>query len=204
MNAAAMLECARGRPEARLMRPTATDLVLLMRSQPGTHPASLANVVRERIARVDRDLAVHDLATMEERLASTVAGDRFVMALLAAFAAVALALALVGVYGVTSYGVARRTTEIGVRMALGASRRSVLGLVLGQSAQAAVVAVAAGLGLALALGRFLRAMLYETSPDDPPTLAVVAVSVLAVALLAAALPARRATAVDPAAALRHE
>ena len=204
MNAAGMLEWARGRPEARFMRPTATDLVLLMRSQPATHPASLANMVRERIARIDRDLVVHDLATMEERLASTVAGDRFLMALLAAFAAVALTLALVGVYGVTSYGVARRTTEIGVRVALGASRRSVLGLVLGQSARAAVIAVAAGLGLALALGRFLRAMLYETSPDDPPTLAVVAASVLAVALLAAALPAWGATAVDPAAALRHE
>jgi putative ABC transport system permease protein len=204
MNGARMIEWTRAHPSQGSMAPGVTELTVVLRSQPGIRPGDLAGAVRAQVTRFDPNVAVYDVATMEERLASTVAADRFLMVLLAALAAVALGLALVGVYGVTSYGVARRTAEIGVRLALGASRVSVLGLVLGQTARAAVIAVALGVLSSLALGRFVRALLYETSPGDPVTVAGAATLGLAVALLAAFVPARRATTVDPAVTLRHE
>ena len=132
-------------------------------------------------------------------------GDRrFNLWLLGGFAALALALAGVGIHGVTSYAVARRTREIGVRMALGARAPEVLGLVLRQGVVLAVIGLVAGLLGALALRRLVAGMLFGVAPYDPLTLAAVALVLLGVALIASYAPARRAASVDPAVALRCE
>jgi ABC-type antimicrobial peptide transport system permease subunit len=126
------------------------------------------------------------------------------MLLLTVFAAVALALAAVGIFGVISYTVAQRTREIGVRMALGASGGTVLGLMLGRAMRLVALGLALGLALALAVNRSVEGMLYGVDPADPLTLAAVALVLGAVALLACWLPARRATRIDPMVALRYE
>jgi ABC-type antimicrobial peptide transport system permease subunit len=130
-------------------------------------------------------------------LGASIAGPAFVAALLVAFAALALLLATVGIYGVIACGVAQRTSEFGVRMVLGASQRSVLRLVLGQSA----LPIAAGVALVWS-NRLLAALVFQVSPADPATLAVAAVLLSAVALVACWIPARHATRVDPIDALR--
>jgi len=142
--------------------------------------------------------------TMNEVIAGTLAPQRFSMILFDAFAAVALLLASVGLYGVISYLVVQRTQEIGVRLALGAQRRDVLRLVLSQGMKMALGGVALGLLAALGLTRLLAGMLYGVSPTDPATFAVIALSLVAVALLACYIPARRAMKVDPLVALRND
>jgi putative ABC transport system permease protein len=129
---------------------------------------------------------------------------RFNMTLLAAFAALALVLASVGIYGVLSYSVSRRVREIGIRMALGAGRREVMKLVVGEGMATALIGIAAGLAAAVALTRLLASMLYGVRPTDPMTFLASALLLAAVSLLASYIPARRATKVDPMAALRHE
>jgi ABC-type antimicrobial peptide transport system permease subunit len=129
---------------------------------------------------------------------------RFNLILFSIFAATALLLAIAGIYGVLSYSVARRTREMGVRIALGASVGNVLRLILGQAMTTAIVGVLLGLAGAFILMRFLQSMLFQVSATDPLTFAGVALLLLAVALLAAYLPARRATKVDPNVALRYE
>ena len=126
------------------------------------------------------------------------------MMLLGAFAALALALAAVGLYGVISYSVAQRTREIGIRMALGATRRQVLSMVMAQGLRLAVLGLAAGQMLALTLNRTLKGLLVGVSTTDPLTLVVTGVAILMVAALACYTPARRATKVDPMVALRYE
>jgi putative ABC transport system permease protein len=180
----------------------ATDLTLAIRTS--VPPGSLASAVRGRVAAIDPDLAVFDLATMEERLAQTVATERFNMILLGSLAAVALLLAVVGVYGVTDYGVRRRTHEIGVRVALGAAPEQILRMVLLQTARAATLGLLIGGVAAFFLTRFLKALLFGIGVRDPFTLAVAAAIVFFVSLLAGYLPSRRALRVDPALALRHE
>jgi putative ABC transport system permease protein len=145
-----------------------------------------------------------DVMSMEQRLTETLAPRRFQMLLFGAFAAVALALATVGVYGLISHSVSRRTHEIGIRMALGARPRNVLLMVIRQGMSLALVGVAIGLATALALTRVMAGLLFNVKADDPATFAGVSLLLIGVAFLAAYLPARRATKVDPMIALRQE
>jgi putative ABC transport system permease protein len=167
-------------------------------------PAGLISAVRKVVAEVEPNQALYNVMTMEQRLANTTTARRLNTALLGSFAAVALLLAVVGIYGVMSYAVTQRTREIGLRMALGARPGHVLRSVLGQGMR--VVLIGAGIGLvgALALARVLRNLLFEVAPTDPATFVCVTLLLAAVALLACYVPARRAARVDPMVALRCE
>jgi putative ABC transport system permease protein len=167
-------------------------------------PQPLVKTVRGAIESIDKNQPLSDATTMDEVIAGLVAPRRFQMMLLGLFALLALVLAAVGVYGVVSYSCSLRVHEFGVRMALGAERRDLLGLVIRQGARLALIGVFAGLGGALALTRYLSSMLYGIKPADPLTLLAVSLLLAAVALLASYIPARRATNVDPMVALRYE
>ncbi len=169
-------------------------------------PESLSGAVQTEVRKLAPDLPIIDIRTMEEGVHGL--GGLFILRLAASLSAVmgilGLILATVGVYGVVSFNAAQRTREIGIRIALGASRRDVLGAILRQGMQLTVVGMALGLGGALALSRVMRNMLIGVQPGDPDTFAGVSLILLAVALVASYLPARRATRVDPMVALRHE
>jgi putative ABC transport system permease protein len=167
-------------------------------------PLAVAAAVRAAVQAVDKDQPVANVQTMEQVLTSTVAEPRFRTMLLGLFAALALCLAASGIYGVMAFTVAQRTREIGIRMALGAGRREVLRLVLGQGMQMTLGGIAAGVIAAFALTRFMQTLLFGVSATDPLTFAVIAGLLAAVALLACWLPAQRATKVDPLVALRSE
>jgi predicted permease len=167
-------------------------------------PLALVSAVRREVLAMDPDLPIADVQTMETRTAAAMSKTRFSALLLSVFSAIAMVLAALGVYGVMAYGVTQRRREIGVRMALGAQRRDVLGLVVRQGLGVALVGVAAGLAAAFGLTRLLGALLHGVSATDPATFAGVALLLLAVALLASFIPARRAAKVDPMVALRHE
>ncbi len=137
-------------------------------------------------------------------MSASVAGRRFYMLLLTLFAVVAMALAAIGIFGVMSYAVAQQTREIGIRMALGADRDSVIRMVLRQASTVIGIGLVVGLAAAAATGRALAGLLFNLTPTDPMTLGIVAVILAAVALLACYLPARRATRIDPIQALRAE
>ena len=144
------------------------------------------------------------VTTMDQIFSNSVAGQRFNALLLGIFASVALMLAMIGVFGVINYSVARRTHEIGIRIALGAQRGDVFRLVVGQGLLLAVIGVGLGAVGAMALTRLIAGLLYGVSPTDGPTFVIVALIVTVVAGLACYLPARRATRVDPLVALRYE
>jgi putative ABC transport system permease protein len=182
-------------------RPTA-DMDLVLRT--ASDPTSLIPAVKKEIWHMDPDQPIDNIKTMEQLTETDVADRRFVLQLIGAFAAVAILLAGVGIYGVASHWVGRRTQEIGVRMALGAGRRQVVGLVLRQNARGILLGIAVGVAAALAMTRLLAAYLYAVRPTDPVTFAVVGVVEALVALLATWLPARRAAKVDPMVALRYE
>ncbi len=167
-------------------------------------PSSLASALRQAVSEVDPALPVFDLRTMEARLSDSLVGRRFHLLLLGGFAALALLLAGVGIYGVIAYIVTERTREIGIRMALGAQRRNVLSLVVGQGMRLALLGIAIGWAAALALSRVLQTLLFEITPTDPLTFATIPLVLAGVALLACWLPARRAAKVDPMVALRAE
>jgi predicted permease len=167
-------------------------------------PASLANVVRNEIKAVDRNHTVSDVQTLRSRMFEATARDRFATQVLAAFAAVALLLAAIGIYGVLSLAVAQRRRELGIRMALGAERRGVLTMILGQAMAIAAAGGLIGAVAALMAGRALGSMLYGVTAADPVTYVVCAL-VLGTAVLAAAIvPAARATQVHPMIALRSD
>jgi predicted permease len=175
---------------------------IVVRTQ--TAPETLMAAVRQEVRAIDSELQISNMQTIEQIRAKSIAPLRFNLALLGIFAGIALALALVGIYGVMAYLVAQRTHEIGIRMALGASPGQVLKLVVGQGMTLAGVGVMLGLVAALGLTRLMKSLLFGVSATDPLTFIVIAALLIMVALLACWVPARRATRVDPLIALRNE
>jgi putative ABC transport system permease protein len=168
-------------------------------------PLAMLPAILQRLAAIDRDLPLLDVFTLDEIAEHTVGGDRrSALSLLSTFAAVALLLGAVGVYGVISYGVDTRAREIGVRMALGATRGRVVSLVLLQGARMALVGVSAGLVVSVLAGQLLASMLYGVTPTDPTILAIVALTLAAAAVLASWVPARRAARVSVVETLRND
>jgi predicted permease len=178
------------------------NLTLVVRTS--QDPAALAASIRREVRAVDANEPVFSVRTMDAVVASALAERRFTMLLLALFAVTALALSAIGIYGVMAYFVTQRTHEIGIRMALGASRRDVIGMVLGVGVRLAASGVVLGLVGALAITRAIATLLFGVSPRDPGTLIALSVTLTAVALVACYVPARRATRVDPIRALRYE
>jgi putative ABC transport system permease protein len=164
----------------------------------------LLPAIRQVVKQADPNQPVSEVRTMSGIRDLWMAGPRLYMTLVAVFAAIALVLAAIGIYGMISFAVSSRTHEIGIRMALGAHRGSVLGLVIRRGLLLALGGSVLGLAGSLALTRLLSSVLYSVEPHDPATLAVVALALNAVAVLACYLPARRATRVDPLEALRYE
>jgi predicted permease len=167
-------------------------------------PGSILSQARTVVASIDRDLPLIDVRTMKEQIQATMSGERIFAQLASGFGMLALVLACIGIYGIMAYTVARRTGEIGIRMALGAQAVQVLRMVLREASWMALAGVTLGLACALWLARFLSSMLYGLMPWDPLTLTGAAALLLAIALLAAFGPARRASRVDPIRALRHQ
>jgi predicted permease len=186
----------------KLMRLSANGVAVVLRTH--DDPAAIMGSVRRAVSAFDPGAVVYAVETMNEVLASSMAARRLTMMLLAAFATLALALSCIGMYGVLSYLAGERTREIGVRMALGAQRRDIQRLILGQGAKMAFAGVVLGIFLALGLTHLMSSQLFGITPHDPLTFAGVALILLLVALAACYLPARRAMGVDPMVALRHE
>jgi putative ABC transport system permease protein len=200
--------------DAGLSEPNPPQLYMPLRQWPvssmsvvlktATPPASLTEAVRTQVYDVDPNLPVSNVRTLDQILGLSISQPRFYMLLLTMFAGIALVLAAVGIFGVLSYAVSQRTREIGIRMALGAQERSVVGMVVRQAMLLVLSGVAAGLVMAAFVSQALAKMLFSVTPTDPVTFALVAVVLATVALLASYLPARRATRVDPVVALRAE
>jgi putative ABC transport system permease protein len=167
-------------------------------------PKALISLARAKVRELDSELPLSNVNTMEQLVSQSIAQRRFGMFLLASFAALALLLAAIGIYGVISYSVAQRTREIGVRMALGARTVDVLKLVLENGLRLATVGLIIGIVGALFLTRLMTRVLFETRPTDFLTFVIVSAGLLLVAFFACYIPARRATKVDPLVALRYE
>ena len=182
----------------------AENVHVYLRTKNGVAPASIFAAVRNRLAQRNGDLVAFEPETMERVVADSIARQRFTMILFAAFAAVALLLAGIGIYGVLSYVVGQRTNEIGVRMALGARRGDVLRAFLRDGARMTLIGIVLGGIAALALTRLMSSILFEVKPTDPLTFGGVAVLLSLIALLACYIPARRAASLDPMQALRSE
>ncbi|HVE77424.1 MAG TPA: FtsX-like permease family protein, partial [Gemmatimonadaceae bacterium] len=170
----------------------------------GGDPLRYANAVREAIWSVNKDQTITSVETMQGIVGDTVARPRLLATLLLLFGVMGLSLGALGIYGVLAYAVSQRRQEIGVRVALGATPRSVLALVVGQGMTLALVGVAAGLAGALLLTRVMAAVLYDVRTTDPATFATVILVLLATAFVASWLPARRALRIDPVQALRYD
>ena len=168
-------------------------------------PNNLISAVRGRVRELDGTAVVYSLQPMYERVAQQLARSRFVTWLMAVFAAVALGLAMIGIYGVMTHSVAQRTQEIGIRMALGAGRRDVFGMITRQALVLVCAGAGAGLIAALALTRLIKALLFDmVSATDPIVFVGVTALLIFTAMVATWIPVRRATRVDPLVALRYE
>jgi predicted permease len=177
-------------------------MTLVVRS-PGD-PSALAAALRDEVSAVDKDQPLSEIATMEQLFAKAVAPQRFNLMLVGLFAALALTLATVGVYGVIAYSVTQRAQEMGVRLALGASSRDILRLIIGQAMRISLLGVGLGLIAAIGLTRVMTSLLFEVSATDPVVFVGLAILLIGVTLVASYIPARRATKVDPLEALRYE
>ena len=184
-----------------LQEPT-SDMFLVLRT--AGDPAVPLAQVRAAVRELDSSQPVYDAATMEERLWLSIAPQRFSALLVGAFAVLAMILGAIGIYGVLAFSMARRTREIGIRVALGAQRLDLLRTVISEGLQPAMAGTAIGIAAAVGLTRYIASQLHGIKPTDPLTFAVVAILLLLVALLACYIPARRAMRVDPMVALRHE
>ena len=178
------------------------DIVVLLRT--ASDPRPVLSALPSQVLAIDKELPLSDVAMMDDLLAGETAGQRFEAAGVGLFAALALVLAGVGIYGVISYMVSQRTHEIGIRMALGAQRNDVLRMVIRDGMFMAGIGTAAGIGGALALTQLLRSLLFQITPTDPGIYSAVTIILVTVALSACYIPARRATRVDPVVALRYE
>ena len=168
------------------------------------NPSSITKSIREQVSAIDKNLPIYDVSTMDQLLSVSVAQPRLNLTLLVAFAALALLLAAVGVYGVMAFAVAQRTHEFGIRMALGAHPKVVLKQMLVEGAKLAALGLCIGIAASLVLTRLMAGLLFNVKPSDPLTFVVVAAILACVALLACYIPARRAMRVDPMVALRYE
>src|SRR5215510_3663669 len=195
---------AEPQPEAykSQLQETQSSMALVVRT--AVDPKTLIGAVREEVRRLDKDLPPYDVKSMNELIYESLARERFTTVLLAIFAALALTLASVGIYGVMSYSVSQRTQEIGIRMALGAQRRDIFKQVVGQAMRLAGVGVAVGLGSAFVLTRLMETLLYRVSTTDPLVFGMIAFLLSGVSFVASYIPARRATKVDAMVALRYE
>ena len=182
--------------------PTWSTMTFVVRT--AGEPTAFAGAVREALRSVDKTLPTYNLKTMDDVVAIAAAPRRLPMQLLTAFAGVAMFLAMLGIYGVTSYYVTQRTHEIGVRMALGAQMNQILRMVLKQGLILVVLGIVAGAVGSYFATRLLSSLLYQVSATDSVTFMVIAVLLILVALVACYIPARRATKVDPMVALRYE
>jgi putative ABC transport system permease protein len=167
-------------------------------------PATLIAEVRSAVGSVDKDEPIFNISTMNQWRSDSVATPRLTLILLGLFSGLALVLAAIGIYGVISYTVAQRTHEIGIRVALGAQRKDVLRMVLGQGGKIAFAGIAIGLAASFGLTRLMSSLLFSVSASDPLTFVGVAILLILVAMLACYVPARRAMKVDPMVALRYE
>jgi putative ABC transport system permease protein len=166
--------------------------------------SSVAAAIRQAVHAIDKDLPVTDVGSFPDALGQSISRERFRTFLLGSFSAIALVLAAVGIFGLISYSASQRTHEIGIRMALGAQRRDVLHLILGQGAKFALTGLGIGVVLAFLLTRWIASLLYRVSATDPLTFVAVAIVLLGVAMTACYIPARRAMRVDPMVALRYQ
>jgi putative ABC transport system permease protein len=189
---------------AYLERRTSVYEYMTLVARGARDPAALAPSLRRQVRALDANVTISQVLTMEDVVNQINTRPRFSLLLLATFAGAALILAAVGIYGVMSYSVSRRTHEIGLRMALGAGQGDVLRLVVRQGMRVALIGAAAGLAGALLLTRLMATLLYGVRSTDPPTFLLVTVVLTAVALVASYIPARRATRIDPLLALKHE
>jgi ABC-type antimicrobial peptide transport system permease subunit len=187
-----------------LLKNFASGTNVYARFQSSLTPEALFKTIQQKLAAANSDLIVSDNQVQQEVVAQSIASQRFSVFLLGFFAAIAVLLAGIGIYGVLSYLVGQRTQEIGVRMALGAERFDVLRLILSDGARMTLLGVGIGIVAALGLTQTMSKMLFGVRPTDPVTFSAVAVLLCAIALLACYIPARRAMRVDPMVALRYE
>jgi predicted permease len=180
-----------------------TRMSFVVRTE-GSSASSAASGIRSVVADLDPSVPIFQLQTMSDVVSDSLVRPRFLSLLLGAFSAIAMSLAAIGIYGVMAYSVAQRTQEIGVRVALGATTRNVLSMVVGEGLKMTVVGLAVGLTGAFWLTRWMASLLFEVSATDPLTFAMVGIGLTAVGLLACFVPARRAAKVDPMVALRYE
>lgn len=195
---------AEPRPEIYVAHTQFPETGMTVVAKASVPPAALVNPIREHLADIDPEVPMSGVRTMEELASRSVAQPRFYSLLLAAFAATALLLAAVGIYGLLAHSVAQRTREMGIRIALGADRGAVMRMVLKQGMALAATGTAIGIVAALASSQLLAGLLYQVRPNDTVTFAAVPLLLLGVALTSCYFPARRATRIDPMRAITYE